>query len=58
MNKTRHTNRLGMVALLSVILGVSILFAGCDKAPQDVSKPVTKVETKAAAKALTAEKQQ
>jgi len=44
---TRHTKRLGMVALLSVVLGVGTLFAGCDKAPQDKSKPVTQVETRA-----------
>ena len=46
MNKTRYTNRLGMVALLCLALGVGILFAGCDELTQATKKPVTKVETK------------
>ena len=53
MNKTRRMNRLGMVALLCVTLGVGILFAGCGQAPQDEKKAVTKVETKAPAVTVT-----
>jgi len=53
MNKTRHTNRFGMVALLCVTLGVGLLFAGCGKAPQAEKKAVTKVETKAPAVKVT-----
>jgi len=52
-NKTRYTNRLGMVALLCLTLGVGILFAGCGEAPQPAKKPVTKVETKAPATTVT-----
>ena len=54
MNKIRHTNRQGIVALLGVILGVGILSAGCDKqldAAKEPTKPVTakKAVTKAPA---------
>ena len=53
MNKTRHTNRFGMVLLLRLTLGAGILFAGCGQAPQVEKKPAAKVETKAPAKAAT-----
>ena len=63
MNKTSPTNRLGMVALLCLMLGVGILFVGCGQAQQVEKKAVTKVETKApvpakAAPAVPPEKQQ
>jgi len=54
MNEKRHTNRRGMVALLSLILGPAILFSGCDKPPETVKKPVSKVETKAPVKTVPA----
>ena len=47
-----------MVALLGMILGVGILFAGCDKppeTPQDEKTPATKVETEVPAKTETKE---
>lgn len=47
MNKIRHRDRLGTLALLSVVLGAGILFTGCGTAPENEGKPVSKVETKA-----------
>lgn len=47
MNKTRHTSRLGMVALLGVILGMGTLVAGCNEPGETAKKPATKVETDA-----------
>ena len=44
MSKKKHKNQLGMVALLSVIFGVSVLVAGCDGEPQDEGEPAKKVE--------------
>ncbi|MFC1735910.1 LamG domain-containing protein [Candidatus Hydrogenedentota bacterium] len=56
LKKTRHSNRLEMVALLSMILGAGILFAGCDNASEDESNSVTKVETKEPAESMEAGK--
>jgi len=52
MNKTRHTNRLRMIALLGVVLTAIILFAGCGKAPQDEKTSAREVAAKAAAKTV------
>ena len=49
MNKIRHRDRLGMVALLSVLLGAGTLFTGCARSSENEGKPVSKVETKAPA---------
>ncbi|MEA2014747.1 MAG: LamG domain-containing protein [Thermodesulfobacteriota bacterium] len=56
MNKIRHSNQWVMPTLLSMILGVGILFAGCGKAPQAVKKTATKVATKEPTESLKAEK--
>ena len=53
MKRTKHTNRLRMIALLSVVLTAVILFAGCGKAPQDEKTSAKEVATKAAAKTVT-----